>query len=111
MDGSWQPMSTFNYDVVAELFPTRDNVMLFPAETARTKRRTVGYGRFARAAYAIRFAIEELPADLLADACLRIDERTFDGDGIRLLYESENYPLARPASQLSASNVKLFSVK
>lgn len=104
-------MSVFNYDLIAELFPTRDNVTLFPAGARRIRRHPIGYGRFARAAYAIRFAIEELPADLLADTCLQVDEQIFDGDGIRRLYESESYPLARPASRASASNVKLFSVE
>jgi hypothetical protein len=91
----WQPMTAFNYDVIAELFPTADNVTLFPAGTRRVRRQPIGYGRFARAAYAIRFAIEELPADLLPDTRLQVDERIFDGDGIRRLYESEHYPLAR----------------
>ncbi len=54
------PMTTFNYDIVAELFPTRNDVELFSVNSRRGKRPPLGYGRFARAAYAIRFAIEEL---------------------------------------------------
>ena len=91
------PMTTFNYDIVAELFPTRNDVELFPAKSRRVRRQPVGYGRFARAAYAIRFAIEELPPDLLSDTCLEVEEQIFDSDGIRRLYDSEDYPLVRRA--------------
>jgi Arc/MetJ-type ribon-helix-helix transcriptional regulator len=55
----------------------------------------VGYGRFASAADAIRFAIEELPDNLFMAVQLKVAERTFDGDGIRRLYESAEYPLDR----------------
>ena len=48
-----------------------------------------------RAADAIRFAIEELPPDLLLRAQLKVDEKQFDGDGMRQLYESAEYPLVR----------------
>jgi hypothetical protein len=104
-------MTAFNYDTVAELFPTRNDVALFPAEVRRVRRQPIGYGRFARAAYAIRFAIEELPTDLLSDTCLQVDAQIFDGDGIRRLYESESYPLARSASPMKASNANIFPLK
>lgn len=103
-------MTTFNYDVVAELFAAGDVVALLAAKPRRVRRQPTGYGRFARAAYAIRFAIEELPADLLSDTCLRVDQQTFDGDGIRQLYESQSYPLARRIrpTEHPASNVLLW---
>ena len=44
----------FDYSAAAELFPTRN-----------WKSRRQGYRRFAHAADAIRFAIEELPSDAL----------------------------------------------
>jgi hypothetical protein len=56
-----------------------------------------GYGRFARVADAIRFAIEELPPEHLLAAQLKVAGKRFDGDGIRRLYESVKYPLARCA--------------
>jgi hypothetical protein len=91
-------MTAFNYDIIGELFPTRNDVALFPARARRVRRQPIGYGRFARAAYAIRFAIEELPAELLSATCLKVDEQIFDGDEIRRLYDSEGYPLVRRAS-------------
>lgn len=99
-------MSAFNYDIIAELFPMRNEVVLLPAATRRLKRRPVGYGRFARAAYAIRFAIEELPTELLSATCLKVDEQLFDGDGIRRLYDSDDYPLVRSASALKSANIQ-----
>src|SRR5438034_9330862 len=91
-------MAAFDYGTVAELFPTRSEAQLFPSRSRRRRRQPVGYGRFARAADAIRFAIEELPPELLPDACLEVDEEKFDRAGIRRLYESDKYPLARRAT-------------
>ena len=79
-------MTVFNYSTQAEQFPTR---------VRKSKPRPLGYKRFARAADAIRFAIEELPADLLMGACLEVDEERFNSYGIRRLYESADYPLTR----------------
>ena len=99
-------MTEFNYAGIAELFPTWDNVTLFPTGNRQVKRQPSGYGRFAHAAYAIRFAIEELPADLLAGTCMQVDERIFDCESIRQLYDSELYPLTRRPRPATASNVK-----
>ncbi len=88
-------MAAFDYRTVAELFPTRSETELFPARSRRHRREPVGYGRFACAAEAIRFAMEELPPELRLDACLEVDEKIFDRDGIRRLYESDEYPLER----------------
>jgi hypothetical protein len=83
-------LTTFDYGTAAELFPTRSR---------KAVRQPVGYKRFARAADAIRFAIEDLPPALLLGAYLEVDEERFGGDDIRRLYESPRYPLARRAVQ------------
>lgn len=78
-------MAKFNYAAPAELFPSRN----------RKIANKVKYRRFDRAADAIRFAIEELPAPLLLGAFIEIDEERLGHKDIIALYESENYPLKR----------------
>ncbi len=89
-------MATFNCSTEADLSPTASEVGLLT--TRRRMRQPIGYGRFARAADAIRFAIEELPPELLLAAQLKVAEQRINGDGIRQLYESVEYPLARRAT-------------
>jgi hypothetical protein len=84
-------MSGFDYNAPAELFPRRNK--------ARSKR-PVAYRRFTTAAEAIRFAIEQLPAEHLAGAILEVNEERFDSDGIRKLYESTEYPFRRQGAEL-----------
>ena len=79
-------MSAFDYSCEAELFPTR---------TRKGGRNGLGYKRFARAADAIRFAIEDLPPALLAGAHLQVDDSRYDAAGIRSLYDNAAFPLAR----------------
>ena len=79
-------MAAFDYTTEAELFPTRNR---------KLRRQPLRYRRFARAADAIRFAIEELPRELLLGAYLEVDEQRYGGEEIRRLYESTDYPLAR----------------
>ena len=79
-------MTEFDYGREAELFPTR---------TRGPRRQPMSYRRFDQAAEAVRFAIEDLPRDLLAGAYLEVDEQRYDAGGIRQLYESADFPLAR----------------
>jgi hypothetical protein len=100
----WQPgpqrearktdMTSFDYGVEAELFPG----------LARSSRRQpVGYRRFASAAEALRFAIEELPPESLAGAALEVGDQRFDSHGIRRLYEAPDFPLARRERKIATS--------
>ena len=102
-------MAAFDYRMPAELFPCKSDAGLFPTAGGKLSRQPAGYGRFAHAAYAIRFAIEELPSELLPDACLEVNAELFDGDGIRRLYDSEDYPLVRraaPVARMSQSGIR-----
>jgi hypothetical protein len=71
-----------------------------PAELFMGKRgpRQLRYRRFATAAEAIRFAVEELPAVRALGAWMQVGDQRFDGDDIQRLYESNDYPLQRRPS-------------
>jgi hypothetical protein len=93
-------MVILDYNTEAELSATAIGELSLTRR--RRLRQPTGYGRFARAADAIRFAIEELPGELLPAAQLKVADETFDSDAIRRLYESVEYPLARRAPGRSA---------
>ena len=78
-------MNAFDYDTMAELFPSRRY-----AKTQQTQ-----YRRFARAAEAIRYVMEDLPANGRAGSFLEVNEIRFEGDAIRALYDAPEYPLTR----------------
>jgi hypothetical protein len=94
-------MAAFDYRIVAELFPAGSPAESLPPGRRRFRRQPVGYGRFARAADAIRFAIEELPPELLRNVGLEVNAEIFDGGGIRRLYDSNEYPLVRRATTVA----------
>jgi hypothetical protein len=81
-----EPVVGFDYSAEAELFPARNR---------QSRRQLIRYRRFLHAADAVRFAIEELPPEFLLGARLEVDEERYDGQGIRGLYESVDYPLVR----------------
>jgi hypothetical protein len=80
-------MIAFDYGAPAELF----------ARGGKGASRPMQYRRFATGAEAIRYAIEELPAALLAGSIIQVDEERFDAAQIRELYDCPAYPLARAA--------------
>jgi hypothetical protein len=81
-------MRKFNYGAAAELFPGRN---------PRAGKRALKYIRFERAAEAIRFAMERLPADVLLGTCMEVNENRYDSTEIRLLYEHAEYPFQSPS--------------
>ena len=77
---------TFDYELPAELF------------TAKRKggaRSRLGHRRFATAAEAIRFIVEDFPAVRTLDAWMQVGDTRYNSDDIRRLYESSDYPLRR----------------
>jgi hypothetical protein len=87
-------MASFDYGAEAELFP---------GVARPSRRQPVGYRRFASAAEALRFAMEELSPQSLAGAALEVGDQRFDSHGMRRLYESSDYPLARRAREGESS--------
>ena len=77
---------TFDYTALAELYPTR---------SYKLRAGIIKYRRFEVAAEAVRFAMEELPPEFLPGTFLEVEEQRFNGQQIRLLYESRDYPLPR----------------
>jgi hypothetical protein len=71
-----------------------------PAELFMAKRRggvrqRLGYRRFATAAEAIRFAVEDFPAVRTLGAWMQVGDERFDSEEIHRLYQSDDYPLPR----------------
>jgi hypothetical protein len=87
-------MNSFNYCASAELFTNKSKW---------SRRGPVGYQRFARAADAIRFAIESLPGDSQAGAWLEVGDDRFSASDIRRLYDDEAYPLDRREPHFKSS--------
>ncbi len=77
---------TFDYSREAELFLPRNR---------KYPRQRFGYRRFALAADAVRFAIEELPPELLIGAILEVDGERYGGEQIRRLYDGDDFSLLR----------------
>ena len=92
-------MACFDYGAAAELFPGRQRTKMMAA---------VAYIRFAAAAEAIRYAVEEIPANSFLGTFLEVNEERFDCNGIRRLYDSAEYPLPR---QPAAIRDRLLSVR
>ena len=65
---------------------------------------TAKYRRFNTAAEAIRYAIEELPTQLLPGITMEVGEETLDHQQIMRLYEDPRFPLAPVAARDAAAN-------
>ena len=76
----------FDYGASAELFmPKRKG----------GSRPPLGYRRFATAAEAIGFAVEDFPAMRTLGAWMQVGDERFNSDEIQRLYESSDYPRRR----------------
>ncbi|MGB7133324.1 MAG: hypothetical protein WBD59_21110 [Candidatus Sulfotelmatobacter sp.] len=77
---------TFDYGLPAELFM---------GKRKGGSQQRLGYRRFATAAEAIRFAVEDFPAMRTLGAWMQVGDERFDSNAIHHLYQSEDYPLRR----------------
>jgi len=77
-------IARFDYTRPAELFPSRR----FAKSLAR-------YRRFASAAEAVQYVIEEQPQPWLVGTMLDIDGERYEGKAIQALYDAADYPLER----------------
>ena len=75
----------FDYSTPAELFLSK-----------RTGRGRTKYRRFATAAEAIRYAVEDLPALRSLGAWMQVGDERFNSDEIQRLYDDSDYPLRKP---------------
>jgi hypothetical protein len=78
--------TAFDYSASADLF----------SMTAKNgRRRPLSYRHFASAAEAIRYAIEEIPAEQQLGTLLETDDSRYDSKEIHRLYASSSFPLQR----------------
>ena len=77
-------MPPFDYNAPAELFLAK-----------RTSSRE-NYRRFATAAEAIRYAVEDLRTPRAFGAWLEVGDERFNSDDILRLYDAGDYPLPKP---------------
>ena len=77
----------FDYRSPAELF--------IPKRSGGRRHQRINYRRFATAAEAIRFAVEEFPAVRTLGAWMEVGDQHYNSDEICRLYESTEYPLRR----------------
>ena len=80
-------LMTFDYTASAELF--------IPKNGKAGLRQPVSFHRFATAAEAIRFAVEDFPAIHTLRAWMRVGDERFNGHDIRRLYDNNGYPRRR----------------
>ena len=79
-----QSMPPFDYNAPAELFLAK-----------RSKSTRENYRRFATAAEAIRYAVEDLRTPRAFGAWLQVGDERFNSVEIQRLYEDGEYPLRK----------------
>ncbi len=83
---------------LTEAFDYATSAELFSLTGRRGRHQPLNYKRFASAAEAIRFAIEDLSPQCLLGTYLEVDDSRYESKGIRRLYASAQYPLPRRAA-------------
>jgi hypothetical protein len=86
----------FDYSEPAELFMQK--------RRGHGLRQRLGYRRFATAAEAIRFVVEEYPAVRTLESWMLIGSDRFDNKEIHRLYERDDYPLRRAKRKVRDRN-------
>ena len=81
-------METFDYRASAELYPPKTG----------SHACLIGHLQFARAADAIRYAIEHLSPEEFLATFLKVGEERFNDQEIRQLYDDAKYPLKRSST-------------
>ena len=76
---------SFDYNAPAELFLSK--------RVGYTREK---YRRFATAAEAIRYAVEDLQTPKAFGAWLQVGDERFSSSEIQRLYEADDYPLRKP---------------
>ena len=66
--------------------------------SAKSSEQLPKYRRFATAAEAIRYAVEDLPALRTLGAFMQVGDERFNGDQIQRLYDDSDYPLRKSFS-------------
>ncbi len=74
---------------------------LYYAKSASSQRKALVLRRFAKAAEAIRYAVEDLSPGLLRGCSLEVNESFYFGREIRPLYDDRAFPLRRRAKQIA----------
>ena len=82
---------------------------LYYAKHASSCRKALVLRRFAKAAEAIRFAVEDLPPKLLGGCSLEVEESYYFGQEIRPLYDHQAFPLRRRTKSISRKRKRLES--
>ena len=78
---------SFDYSAPAELFLAK------PMKGSRTK-----YRRFATAAEAIHYAVDELRTRRSLSAWMQVGDERFNKNEINRLYDDDDYPMRTPLS-------------
>jgi len=73
----------------------RSEAGLFFAKNANARQKSLNFRKFARAAEAIRFAVEELAPKIFNSCSLEVNGEHYFGREIRPLYDSSDFPLRR----------------